>query len=239
MTKAEQGSLTELEERIGHRFSDGTLLTQALTHISRLALEERRSGSYQRLEFLGDRVLGLAVSAMLYAEFSEAEEGEMSRRLAALVRRETCAEVAEEWGVGAVVRLGGGEANTGGRYKGAILADVCEAIIGAVFVDAGFEAAQAVVRGAWRGRMLEPSRPLQDPKTALQEWAQSLGKPAPVYRQTARTGPDHAPQFTVGVAVDGYDEIPGQGSSKRFAEQAAADAFLTNYDLHPANKAAP
>jgi ribonuclease III len=239
MNQAEQGSLTELEERVGHRFGDHALLTQALTHISRLASERRRVGSYQRLEFLGDRVLGLAVSAMLYAEFPEAEEGEMSRRLAALVRRETCAEVAVDWGVGPFVRLGGGEANTGGRKKAAILSDVCEAIIGAVFVDAGFEAAQAVIRAAWRTRMLEPSRPLQDPKTALQEWAQSLGKPAPVYRQTARTGPDHAPQFTVSVAVDGYDEVPGQGSSKRFAEQAAADAFLTSHELQTANKAAP
>lgn len=228
MTRATTTPLDELQTRVGHKFRDPAILTMALTHISLVAPNRSRTGSYQRLEFLGDRVLGLAVSAMLYAEFPEAEEGEMSRRLAALVRRETCAEMAVEWGVGPAIRLGESEAAAGGHNKSAILSDVCEAIIGGIFVDAGFVAAEQVVRAGWTPRMREPTRPLRDPKTALQEWAQSLGKPAPIYRETGRTGPDHAPKFTVSVVIDGYGGAVGMGSSKRVAEQAAADAFLTN-----------
>ena len=122
--------IAQLEARIGHAFSDPVLLRAALTHVS---ASTQRPESYERLEFLGDRVLGLAVSHMLYVTFPDRSEGELSRRLAALVRKETCAEVAESWGVGPFLRLGEGEAQTGGRKKRAILGDVCEAIIGAVF----------------------------------------------------------------------------------------------------------
>ena len=236
MSKVANQNLDDLQTRIGHEFRDHDLLITALTHISLLAGERSRIGSYQRLEFLGDRVLGLAVSAMLFAEFPEAEEGELSRRLASLVRRETCAEVATEWEIGPYIRLGDSEATGGGREKIAILGDVCEALVGAVFVDAGFPVAEAVVRAAWTPRMREPGRPLRDPKTALQEWAQSLGKPAPIYRETARTGPHHAPRFTVSVAINGYDEVSGMGASKRFAEQAAAEAFMADHKLVAASE---
>lgn len=227
-------ALANVEARVGHRFTDQALLTQALTHISAVGAERSRIASYQRLEFLGDRVLGLVVSAMLYQAFPGAEEGEMSRRLAALVRRETCADVAGDWQVGPAMILGEGEANAGGRDKPAILSDACEAIIGAVFLDAGFARAQAVVATAWAERMRQPSRPLQDPKTALQEWAQGHGRPTPLYRETARSGPAHAPLFTLSVNIDGFPPASGSGSSKRNAEQAAAETFLQREGLLPA-----
>lgn len=224
-------ALAAVEARLGHAFTDRGLLAQALTHISALPSDRSRIGSYQRLEFLGDRVLGLVVSAMLYEAFPNAEEGEMSRRLAALVRRETCAEVAREWEVGPALILGDSEAGAGGRAKPAILSDACEALIGAVFLEGGFGQAEAIVRGAWTERMRQPTRPLQDPKTALQEWAQGRGRPTPAYRETERKGPAHAPVFTLSVTVEGCAPAQGSGTSKRAAEQAAAETFLKREGL--------
>ena len=219
--------VTALQARIGHVFADASLLERALTHVSALpAQAQRRADSYQRLEFLGDRVLGLTVSDMLYEAFPEAEEGELSRRLADLVRKETCADVARGWGVGAVLRLGEGEAQTGGADKTAILGDICESLLGAVFLDAGYGAAEALVRRFFSEKMLNPVRPLRDPKTALQEWAQARGLPTPVYRQVGRSGPDHAPVFSIEVGVNGFEPALAEGSSKRFAEQASAQNFL-------------
>jgi ribonuclease-3 len=171
-------------------------------------------------------VLGLAVAHMLHDAFPGESEGELSRRLAALVRKETCAEVAEEWDVGPHMRLGEGEAQTGGRQKRALLGDVCEAIIGAVFLDGGAAAAERVVRKAFRGRMAAGGRDLRDAKTRLQEWAQARGLATPRYLVAARSGPDHAPSFEVVVEVKGFDVTRGAGASKRSAEQAAAAAFL-------------
>ena len=219
--------VSALQARIGHVFADASLLERALTHVSALpAQAQRRANSYQRLEFLGDRVLGLAVSDMLYEAFPEAEEGELSRRLADLVRKETCADVARGWGVGAVLRLGEGEAQTGGANKSAILGDICKSLLGAVFLDAGYGAAEALVRRFFSEKMLNPVRPLRDPKTALQEWAQARGLPTPVYRQVGRSGPDHAPVFSIEVSVNGFEPALAEGSSKRFAEQASAQNFL-------------
>jgi ribonuclease-3 len=223
----DEEGLGALESRIGHCFADQALLLLALTHISAVGPGKGRNRSYQRLEFLGDRVLGLAVADMLYAAFPHADEGDLSRRLASLVRRETCAEVALAWGVGAHVRLGDGEAQSGGRSKGAILADVCEAIIAAVYLDAGFPAASAVVAKAWDVLMRVPRLPLRDAKTALQEWAQARGRPTPAYAEICRSGPAHAPEFTIAVTVEGFSAAEGVGSSKRAGEQAAASAFLT------------
>lgn len=215
--------LAALETRIGHRFGNDHLITAALTHVSSGNGTKRES--YQRLEFLGDRVLGLTVAEMLYQAFPQAEEGELSRRLAELVRKESCAEVALEWGVQPYLRLGESEKQAGAP-KMAILGDVCESIIGAVFLDAGYEAAQRVVSRAFEARMRSPRRPLRDPKTALQEWAQARGLPTPVYRQLARRGPDHAPEFTISVEVPGFELADAKGGSKRLAEQAAAAAFI-------------
>jgi len=215
-----------LETRLGHVFADASLLERALTHISGATSKEGRLGSYQRLEFLGDRVLGLAIASLLLETYPTADEGELSRRLAELVRAETCAEVAEAMDVGPYIKLGAGEAGSGGRRKAAILSDVCEAVIGAVYIDAGYTAAQGLVGRFWRERLLAPRRPLRDAKTELQEWAQGRGLAAPLYREVARSGPDHNPQFLVAVTVDGVGDAEGAGRSKRAAEQAAAEALL-------------
>lgn len=220
---ARHADLGALEARIGHSFADKTLIAAALTHVS--AANGPKRITYQRLEFLGDRVLGLVVSEMLYESFPEAEEGELSRRLAALVRKESCAEVALEWGVQAHIRLGDSE-RAAGAVKTAILGDVCESIIGAVFLDAGYLAARAVVVRAFEPRMRAPCRPLRDAKTALQEWAQSRGLSTPAYRELSRRGPDHAPEFTIAVEVQGFAPAEATGGSKRLAEQAAASAFI-------------
>ena len=216
---------SELETTIGYRFSDPALLESALTHISALK-GQGRVGSYQRLEFLGDHVLGLVVSEMLFAAFPKAEEGELSRRLADLVRRESCAEVARSIDLGASLRLGASEVRAGGRTRIAILADVCESLIGAVFLDGGYKAAKALVERYWSDRMLKPARPLRDPKTVLQEWAQARGLPTPTYREVERTGPHHDPVFKVAVQLPQRDAAEGKGRSKRAAEQAAAEAML-------------
>ena len=218
---------TPLEKTIGYRFSDPVLLERALTHISALKGAQGRIGSYQRLEFLGDHVLGLAISEMLFAAFPKADEGELSRRLADLVRRETCAEVAGVVDLGASLRLGTSEIRAGGRSRVAILADVCESLIGAIFLDGGYKAALAFVQRFWAERMRKPARPLRDPKTVLQEWAQARGLPTPSYREIERTGPHHDPEFRVAVSLPERAPAEGKGRSKRAAEQAAASALLS------------
>src|SRR5262245_10873813 len=157
----------ELEERIGHSFAETALLESALTHISALS-GKSRAGSYQRLEFLGDHVLGLVISEMLFRAYPKADEGELSRRLADPVRKETCAEIARAIELGALIKLGASEANSGGRRRTAILADVCESLVGAVFLDGGYPAAAAVIERLWGERMRAPTHPLRDPKTVLQ-----------------------------------------------------------------------
>src|SRR5215207_2236041 len=160
--------IAALEERIGHRFADRGLVMQALAHVSAAS----GAKSYQRLEFLGDRVLGLVVAEMLFAAFPKATEGELSRRLADLVRRETCADVALAWNVGPHLFLSGSEAQSGGRRNRTILADVCESLIGAVFLDGGYEADKSLVTRTFAERLHAAGQPVHDPKTALQEWAQ-------------------------------------------------------------------
>lgn len=223
--KPKAAPATPLEATIGYRFSDPALLDRALTHISALK-GQSRAGSYQRLEFLGDHVLGLVISEMLFAAFPKADEGELSRRLADLVRRESCAEVARAIDLGVALRLGSSEVRAGGRAKAAILADVCESLIGAVFLDGGYAAAKSFVERFWAERMRKPVRPLRDPKTVLQEWAQGRGLPTPAYREVERTGPHHDPVFRVAVTLPDRDPAEGQGRSKRAAEQAAAAALL-------------
>ena len=215
-----------LEERIGYRFKDAALLDSALSHISSLKGSRNRAGSYQRLEFLGDHVLGLVISDMLFRAFPKADEGELSRRLADLVRKDACAEVARTLDLGAAIKLGGSEAQGGGRRRPTILGDVCEALIGAVFLDGGYAAAGEFIERFWSDRMLAPARPLRDAKTMLQEWAQARGLPTPTYREVARTGPHHDPEFLVAVELPDRPPAEGLGRSKRAAEQAAAAAML-------------
>ena len=213
----------ELLKKIGYSFEKAELLDEALTHVS---APQPGGQSYQRLEFLGDRVLGLAIAETLHRTFPGAPEGELSRRLAELVRRESCAEVAASWDVGPYIKLGAGEAHAGERRNPAILADVCEAIIGAVFLDGGYGAAKALVERSFQDLLAAPRRPLRDPKSALQEWAQGRGLPPPTYAIVEQKGPDHAPKFRVVVKVKGAESEFGLGTSRRIAEQAAARSLL-------------
>lgn len=218
--------LGALEARIGYTFKNRAVLELALSHISAVKGEAPRLRSYQRLEFLGDHVLGSVVSHMLYAAFPAAEEGELSRRLAELVREEACAEVAEDMELGAHMRLGPGETQSGTHKRRAILADVAESVVAAVFLDGGYAAADALVERYWRHRLEAPRRPLRDAKTVLQEWAQARGLPPPSYKELARSGPDHAPQFTMAVELPGQTSASAEGASKQAAQKAAAAAFL-------------
>lgn len=202
----------------------------ALTHAG---AAKGRNASYQRLEFLGDRVLGVVVAEMLYDAFPDAEEGELSRRLADLVRKESCAGVASGWGLGPYIQFAKGEKSTA-ALRDAILGDLCESVIGAVFLDGGYNPARALVERFFKESMHSPQRPLRDSKTTLQEWAQGKSLPTPVYREIVRTGPDHAPLFTIAVVIEGYPEAASTGASKRTAEQAAAAAFLARENLTPA-----
>lgn len=216
-------NLDELLKKLDYSFEKPELLDEALTHVS---APQAGGQSYQRLEFLGDRVLGLAIAELLFRTFPGAPEGELSRRLAELVRRESCAEIATAWDVGPYLKLGAGEAHAGERRNQTILADVCEAIIGAVFIDGGYEAARDLVERAFQELVEAPRRPLRDPKSALQEWAQGRGLPPPTYSVVEQIGPDHAPKFRVVVKVKGAENEFGSGTSKRIAEQAAARSLL-------------
>lgn len=226
MNKRVRAEFSDLEARLGYRFRDQELAELALTHSSALVGSGR---SYQRLEFLGDRVLALVVADQLYASFPRASEGELAIRFNKLVRRETCAEVAVEWDVGQHVVLGRGEARGGGRKNVTTLSDVCESLIAAVYVDGGFEAARALILRSWGDRMTADAEPSRDAKTALQEWAQARAFVAPRYEEVARSGPEHALRFVMRVVLPGYEPETGEASSKQAAEQAAAQAFLDRW----------
>lgn len=220
-------AIAALERRIGHQFANRELLLTALTHASAMGdFTAPVRANYQRLEFLGDRVLALVVAEMLLSAFPRAAEGELAQRLTGLVRNETCAEVALALDIGQAIRLGGGEAQSGGRKKAAILGDVCEAIIGAIHLDGDIEAARRFIADNWQERMLNWRGPLRDAKTTLQEWAQARGLPTPTYKIVDRSGPDHAPVFGVEVAVDNSAPARGEGRSRRDAEQDAAAIVL-------------
>lgn len=213
-----------LEQRLGHTFERAELLRRALTHAS-VRTSRRAAPDNERLEFLGDRVLGLAAAEMVLEAHPNASEGELARRFNGLVRGETCARVAESLGIGDLMVLGDPVAGQG-RGKDTILADAMEAVLGAVFLDAGFEPARTIVRRYWQPLLGAASEVVVDAKSALQEWAQGRGLALPSYRELAREGPDHAPQFTSEVTIDGRGTAVGSGSNKRTAEQAAATALL-------------
>lgn len=219
--------IDELCRRLGHQFVQTDLLTQALTHPSvAQGRAPRRITPYERLEFLGDRVLGLVVADMLFHHFPDEAEGALARRHAALVRRETLAIVAEQIDLPSCLVLARGEEDAGGRANPALLADACEALIGALYADAGFDVSARFVRQLWVPLMQAVLAPPKDAKTALQEWAQGRGKPLPIYTVVGKDGPPHDPTFVVSVNVEGLDPVCGTGTSKRVAEQAAATALL-------------
>ena len=216
----------KLETRLGYKFADPELLNRALTHSSAISPARRVSQSYQRLEFLGDRVLGLVVADMLYRKMPKATEGDLSRSLNALVRKETCAAVARDLGLGPDLNLGDSEARTGGADKDAILGDVMEAVIGAVYIDGGLAPAHELVERLFGGYVNQSGQERADAKTTLQEWAQGRGLEPPAYVEIDRTGPDHAPVFTIAIKLIGYPELTATGPSKKLAEHKAAEAFL-------------
>ena len=223
--------LKAFEIRIGHQFKDAALLSRAVTHSS---MSSSTRSDNQRMEFLGDRVLGLVMSEALYLTDMEAAEGQMTRRLGALVRKETCADVAREIGLGEVLRLGRSELGrsemiSGGRGKLAVLGDAMEAVIAAVYLDAGYDVARDFVLRFWKTR-IEGVDDARDPKTALQGWAQARRMDPPKYVETARNGPEHAPVFTIAARLDSGVEAIATAGSKRQAEQAAAKALLSELE---------
>ncbi len=222
--------LSELVVRLGYDFQDPALLERALTHPSAAS---RTRKSNQRMEFLGDRMLGLALARMLYDGFEDEAEGQLGYRFTALAQRAALARVAAEVDLAPHIVMSTGEADSGGRDNPGILADTLEAVIAAIYLDGGPAPAEAFVQRFWTPLMAEELEPPKDAKTILQEWAQARGLALPVYTITFRDGPDHAPVFTIEAAIDGYPPATGQGASKRAAEQAAAEAVLELLDVAP------
>jgi len=210
-------------DRLGHSFATPDLLIQALTHPS---VSSTTRPDNQRLEFLGDRVLGLVMADALLAADKGASEGKLAPRFNALVRKETCADVARQLGLGDVLRLGRSEMMSGGRRKEALLGDAMEAVIAAVYKDAGYSAARDVVLTAWGNRLHTVAEDARDAKTSLQEWAQANGLKPPTYSELKRRGPDHAPIFTIEAALGNGATALAEAASKRQAEQAAAAQLL-------------
>ena len=209
-----------IEEELGRRPADPALFERALTHSS------RNESNYERLEFLGDRVLGLAVALWLYELFPEEPEGSLSRRLNELVSRETCAAVARDIGLGEHLRLGKQAREDGASDSDNVLGDVVEALIGALYLDGGFEAAEDFVQRRWAARITEQEKAPKHPKSALQEWAAANDRRPPAYALVGRSGPPHAPTFIFEVAIHGVGAARGEGQTKQEAETEAARALL-------------
>ncbi|MBP2303013.1 ribonuclease III [Azospirillum picis] len=230
---AASADVAELAQALGHQFANLSLLRDAVTHPSLMGLERagRKSHNgpgiaYERLEFLGDRVVGLVVAQWLLERYPTEREGALAKRHAALVRRESLGRVADAIGLGAYLRLSPAEAQGGGRSNRTILGDACEAVLGAMYLDGGLEPVTRFVRQALAGEIDKATPPPLDSKTTLQEWAQGRGKPLPQYELIERSGPAHEPQFVVAVHVAGMEPVTGTGSSKRIAEKKAASALL-------------
>lgn len=215
--------LRAFSDRLGHEFTAPELLVRALTHAS---LSSAGRPDNQRLEFLGDRVLGLVIAEALWRADEKASEGQLAPRFNALVRKETCAAIAREIGLGDVLKLGRSEMKSGGRRKEALLGDAMEAVLAAVYADAGFEKAKEVILTLWQNRISTVDQDSRDPKTSLQEWAQARGHPPPEYLELRRDGPDHAPIFTIEARLKTGESSSAQAASKRAAEQMAAQNLL-------------
>ncbi|NVO24514.1 ribonuclease III [Donghicola sp. C2-DW-16] len=219
--------LKDFEKRLGHQFGRPELLLRALTHPS---MSSPTREDNQRLEFLGDRVLGLVMAEALLKADRAAAEGLLAPRFNALVRKEACADIAREIGLGDVLKLGRSEMMSGGRRKQALLGDAMEAVIAAVYRDAGFEVAREVVLRLWGQRVEKVEADARDPKTALQEWAQARGQQPPKYEEVSRDGPPHQPTFTMSVKLESGETAKATAGAKRAAEQAAAKALLDSLE---------
>lgn len=205
---------------LGHQFRDPALLIQALSHAS------LKGRSYERLEFLGDRVLALVIGAWLYERYPEESEGRLGRRLAEIVRLEACADVARVIGASDQIRVERSAALAGVHQRTTVLGDVCEALIGALYLDGGLVAARRFIRAQWQPLVEAAQSAVKDPKSALQEWAMGRGQAAPTYELTERSGPDHAPRFRVRVSVKGHPPVEAEGLTKQEAQKRAAAALL-------------
>lgn len=215
---------TKLEDKIGYRFQNKALLKAALTHSS--AGEEK---NYERLEFLGDRVLGLITAELLYKKFPDEPEGHLAKRLACLVQGATLAEIAATIDLGSYIHLSDAERSAGGADNNHILADSMEALIGAIYRDSGLEPCRTLIEKLWKGEIHTMKTPPQHPKTELQELLQSHALPLPLYTISDQTGPDHAPVFEVTLSVKGFDDVKAQGRSRQMAEKEAAKTFLERH----------
>lgn len=226
MSEAREAAVARLEARLGWTFGDRTLLERALTHASAGRAGQKRRDN-ERLEFLGDRVLGLMVAERLTRDFPDAAEGQLSPRLHALVNRRACARAARAAGLGEALRMAPGEAKQGGRTNETILGDACEALIAALYLDAGLDRTREIWAELWRDQFDDPFAGSADgAKSRLQEWAQGRGLPLPTYAVVDRSGPDHAPRFTVEVAVESVAPVRAEGSSRQEAEKAAAAGMV-------------
>lgn len=226
----------EAQEAVGHKFKNPELLDRAMTH--RSAAQGRVvDWSNERLEFLGDRVLALVMVEALMERFEGAREGDLAPRLNTLVSRETCAVVGAELGLDRFIIVDRAERASGGPKKFSLLANAAEALIGAVYLDGGLPASRKFILKHWKVAMAGVKAAPRDPKSALQEWAQGEGRPAPVYLAAGREGPDHAPMFTASVEIAGYPKAKGVGASKQEAERAAAKAMLAIIDASVAGAA--
>ncbi len=217
--------ISAFEGRIGRSFTDRDLLERALTHASH-GDGRSRAASNERLEFLGDRVLGLMAASWLHEAFNGLDEGGLAHRLNALVNKQACARAARRCDLGEALRLSPAEDRLGGREKDSILADACEAVIGALFLDGGLDAARAFFDQVWAEELEGLTKRPKDPKSALQEWAAAKGFGTPVYETLGRKGPDHRPVFEVAVSIEGAGSAKGEGGSKQTAQRAAAEALL-------------
>lgn len=213
-------ALTVFQGRLGYYFSNSDYLDRALTHSSK-GVE-----NYERLEFLGDRVLGLVIAEILYRCFPFEKEGSLARRHSALACTETLAKIARDLDVPGIVNASSAELASGGNKQDNLLADCMEAIIGAIFIDKGYIPCQEVITSLWGDRIYTLSQPPVDSKTALQEWAQARGLPIPTYEIVERSGPDHAPQFKIRVTLQGIEPMEAIGGTRRTAEKAVAQAML-------------
>lgn len=218
-------ALEDFQSRLGHHFADPTHLRLALTHASAGA-----DTNYERLEFLGDRVLGLVMAELLYDSFAEENEGDLARRHAALVSGAALARVAAKIDLGTALTLSQAERAAGGAQNENMLADAMESLIGAIYREAGLDPCKRVIAALWADMLHTMDRPPTDPKTALQEWAQGRGLPLPRYEVVARDGPDHAPVFTISVNVSGLTPATASGASRRAAEKEAAQILLNTIE---------
>ena len=215
--------IERVEGQINYRFRNRNLIEAALTHASKSSQAERNN---ERLEFLGDRVLNLVIAESLLKQDQSAPVGILAPRFNRLVGQDTCAAVANDVDVGSVALLGRSESRSGGRKRLSLLADMIEAIIGAVYLDSGFENARDLVVRLWSQKISAVEKDAKDAKSTLQELVQSSGAPLPVYEEIARTGPDHKPEYVVEVSLHTGETARGRALSKRAAEKKAAKALL-------------